>query len=126
MTSTPASTGEMDQLGAKAFDGFLVRKGLVRNDSRQYPVPTSVVEFLLGHSCASTDPADIEEGLKIVEKPLQGRTVPTGEEELFKARARDQGNVKIIDIVRARLATRSDSSMAEVPSLAIRDTSEQQ
>jgi predicted ATP-dependent Lon-type protease len=38
MTTTPASSGEMDhldQLGAKAFDGFLVRKDLVRKYSRQ-------------------------------------------------------------------------------------------
>jgi ATP-dependent Lon protease len=97
-----------------AFDGFLVRKDLVRKYSRHYPVPTYVVEFLLGRYCASTDPAAIEEGLLIVEKQLQGRTVRTGEEELFKARARDQGSVKIIDIVRARLDTRSDSYMAEV------------
>jgi ATP-dependent Lon protease len=42
MTSTPAATSEMDdldQLGAKAFDGFLVRKDLVRKYARQYPVP---------------------------------------------------------------------------------------
>jgi len=124
MTSTPAPSGEMDhldQLGAKAFDGFLVRKDLVRKYSRQYPVPTYVVEFLLGRYCASTDPAEIEEGLKIVEKQLQGRTVRTGEEKLFKARARDQGSVKIIDIMRAKLVTRSDSYLAEVPSLAIKD-----
>jgi len=122
MTTAPLASAELDQLdqlGAKAFDGFLVRKDLVRKYSRQYPVPTYVVEFLLGRYCASTDPAEIEEGLQIVEKQLQGRTVRTGEEELFKARARDQGSVKIIDIVRARLDTRRDSSMAEVPSLAI-------
>jgi ATP-dependent Lon protease len=47
--------------------------------------------------------------------------VRTAEEELFKARSRDQGSVKIIDIVRARLDTRSDSYAAEVPSLAIKD-----
>jgi predicted ATP-dependent Lon-type protease len=47
--------------------------------------------------------------------------VRTGEEELFKARSCDQGSVKIIDIVRARLDTRSDSYAAEVPSLAIKD-----
>lgn len=51
MTAAPLATSEMDhldQLGAKAFDGFLVRKDLVRQYSRQYPVPTDVVEFLLG------------------------------------------------------------------------------
>ena len=38
MTSTPAAASEMDdldQLGAKAFDGFLVRKDLVRYYPRQ-------------------------------------------------------------------------------------------
>ena len=124
MTSTPAVTSELDhldQIGAKSFDGFLVRKDLVRKYSRQYPVPTYVVEFLLGRYCSSTDPAKIEEGLQIVEKQLPVRTVRTGEEELVKARSRDQGSVKIIDIVRARLDTRSDSYAAEVPSLAIKD-----
>jgi hypothetical protein len=48
MTSAPAATSEMDhldQLGAKAFDGFLVRRDLVRQYSHQYPVPTYVVEI---------------------------------------------------------------------------------
>ena len=61
MTTTPAATSELDhldQLGAKAFDGFLVRKDLVRKYSRQYPVPTYVVEFLLGrYSCELLTPA---------------------------------------------------------------------
>ena len=42
MTSTPAATSEMDhldQLRAKAFAGFLVRKDLVRKYSRQYRYP---------------------------------------------------------------------------------------
>jgi predicted ATP-dependent Lon-type protease len=32
-----------------------VRKDLVRKYSRQYPVPTYVVEFLLGRYCASRE-----------------------------------------------------------------------
>ncbi len=112
---------QLDAIGAQAFDGYLVRKDLVRKYKNAYPVPTYVVEFLLGRYCASTDPSEIEEGLQIVEKQLQGRTVRTGEEELFIARARDQGSVKVIDIVRARLDTRSDSYVEEVPSLAIKE-----
>jgi predicted ATP-dependent Lon-type protease len=53
MTSAAAATSEMDHLdglGAKAFDGSLVRKDLERKYSRQYPVPTYVDEFLLVHS----------------------------------------------------------------------------
>ena len=57
----------------------------MRKYSRQYPVPTYVVEFLLGRYCASVNESEIAEGLEIVEKQLKDRTVRTGEEELFKA-----------------------------------------
>ena len=53
----------IDTTAAAAFEGFLVRKDLVRTFSRQFPVPTYVVEFLLGRYCASTDLEEIEEGL---------------------------------------------------------------
>ena len=81
----------LDTKAASVFDGYLVRKDLVRRFARQYPVPTYVGEFLLGRYCASTDENEIAEGLEIVEKQLKDRTVRTGEEELFKARARETG-----------------------------------
>lgn len=63
----------LDKLAASAFDGYLVRKDLVRKYSRQYPVPTYVVEFLLGRYCATVDENEIAEGLAIVEKQLKDR-----------------------------------------------------
>lgn len=111
----------LDQQAAAVFDGYLVRKDLVRKYARQYPVPTYVVEFLLGRYCASTDEKEIAEGLQIVEKQLRDRTVRTGEEELFKARAKEHGRVKLIDIVKARLDAKKDRFIAELPSLALRD-----
>jgi len=111
----------LDQLAAKAFEGYIVRKDLVRTFSRQYPVPTYVVEFLLGRYCASTDPDEIEEGLQIVSRQLANRTVKAGEEELFKARAREDGSVKIIDLLTARLDAKTDSYLVELPSLRLRD-----
>jgi ATP-dependent Lon protease len=111
----------LDKLAATAFDGYLVRKDLVRRYSRMYPVPTYVVEFLLGRYCASVDENEINEGLEIVEKQLKDRTVRTGDEELFKARARELGSVRVIDIVRARLDAKNDCYLAELPSLALRD-----
>ena len=111
----------LDRRAATVFEGYLVRKDLVRKYSRQYPVPTYVVEFLLGRYCATTDEAEIEEGLAIVERQLADRTVRTGTEELFKARARERGSIKLIDIVRARLDARTDSLIAELPSLSLRD-----
>ena len=111
----------LDSLAAKTYDGFLVRKDLVRKYARQYPVPTYVVEFLLGRYCASVNEAEIAEGLGIVEQQLKDRTVRTGDEELFKARAKEEGSVRIIDLVKARLDAKNDCYVAELPSLALRD-----
>ena len=59
---------DLDRRSATVFDGYLVRKDLVRKYAGQYPVPTYVVEFLLGRYCATVDEAEIAEGLGIVEK----------------------------------------------------------
>ena len=111
----------LDTLAAEAFPGYLVRKDLVRRYARQYPVPTYVVEFLLGRYCASVDEREIEEGLAIVERQLKGRTVRTSDQEIFKSRAREDGSVKLIDIVRARLDAKNDCYVAELPSLNLKD-----
>jgi ATP-dependent Lon protease len=111
----------IDQIAANAFEGFVVRKDLVRKFKAQYPVPTYVVEFLLGRYCASTDEEEIQEGLQVVERQLSNRSVRAGEEELFKARAREQGSVKIIDIVQGRLDTKTDSYLVTLPSLKLND-----
>ncbi|MBX7237068.1 MAG: BREX system Lon protease-like protein BrxL [Caldilineales bacterium] len=99
----------------------MVRKDLALKFRGQYPVPTYVGEFLLGRYCASTDPAEIAEGLEIVERQMRERTVRPGEEELFKSRARERGSVKLIDLITARLDTASDSYLATLPSLRLRD-----
>jgi ATP-dependent Lon protease len=115
---------EMDQIDKKAassLEGYLVRKDLVRTFSRQFPVPTYVVEFMLGRYCASTDQDEIDEGLEIVQRQLKSRTVKAGEEELFKARARENGEVKIIDLITARLDAKTDSYIATLPSLRLTD-----
>lgn len=111
----------IDKLAASSLDGYLVRKDLVRTFSRQFPVPTYVVEFLLGRYCASIDQQEIEEGLEIVQRQLRDRTVRAGEEELFKSRAREKGEVKIIDLITARLDAKTDSYLATIPSLRLQD-----
>jgi len=111
----------VDRKAATALEGYLVRKDLVRTFNRQFPVPTYVVEFLLGRYCASIDQDEIDEGLEIVQRQLKSRTVKAGEEELFKARARENGEVKIIDLITARLDARTDSYVASLPSLRLTD-----
>ena len=112
---------ELDRLAAEAFSGYIVRKDLALRFKGQYPVPTYVGEFLLGRYCASTDETEIAEGLEIVERQMRERTVRTGEEELFKSRARERGSVKLIDLITARLDTNTDSYVATLPSLRLND-----
>ncbi|MBF0155354.1 MAG: BREX system Lon protease-like protein BrxL, partial [Magnetococcales bacterium] len=111
----------VDRLAASLLDGYLVRKDLVRTFSRQFPVPTYVVEFLLGRYCASIDQEEIDEGLEIVQRQLASKTVKAGQEELFKARARENGEVKIIDLISVRLDAKSDAYLATLPSLRLSD-----
>ena len=111
----------LDRLAAQAFDGYIVRKDLAQRFRGQYPVPTYVGEFLLGRYCATTIEEEIAEGLEIVERQMRERTVRTGEEELFKSRAREFGSVRLVDLITARLDASSDSYLAVLPSLRLND-----
>lgn len=111
----------IDKKAAELLQGYLVRKDLVRTFSRQFPVPTYVVEFLLGRYCASVDQDEINEGLEIVERQLKDRTIKAGQEELFKSRAREKGHIKIIDLITARLDAKTDSYLATIPTLRLTD-----
>jgi ATP-dependent Lon protease len=111
----------LDKIAAKAYEGFVVRKDLIRRFKGQYPVPTYVAEFLLGRYCATVDEDEIQEGLRIVERQLAEKTVRAGEQELFKARAKEKGQVKLIDIITARLDADTDSFIAQLPSMQLKD-----
>jgi ATP-dependent Lon protease len=94
----------------------------VRKFRGQYPLPTYVAEFLLGRYCASVEEEEeIADGMEIVERQLGEKTVRAGEHELFKARAKEKGQVKLIDIITARLDTGTDSFLATLPSLQLKD-----
>jgi len=111
----------LDRLAAEAFEGYVVRKDLALKFKGQYPVPTYVGEFLLGRYCATTDEKEIAEGLAIVQDLMAKRTVRPDEQELFKSRAREQGQVKVIELVTARLDSKTDSYIANLPSVGIKD-----
>jgi ATP-dependent Lon protease len=112
---------QIDELAAEAFAGFVVRKDLAMRFKGQYPVPTYVGEFLLGKYCATTDEDEIADGLQVVERQMSERTVRAGEEELFKSRARERGRIKVIDLITARLDQKTDSYLATMPSLQLKD-----
>src|SRR5207247_11043014 len=106
----------IDTIAAKVFEGYVVRKDLVRKFKGQYPVPTYVAEFLLGRYCASVDDEEIAEGLKIVERQLGEKTIRAGEHELFTARAKEMGRLKLLDIITAGLDAAPGSLRASLPS----------
>ena len=103
---------KIDQIAAKAFEGYIVRKDLLEQFRKTYPVPTYVIEFLLGRYCATTDEEEIKEGLEIVKRQLQDRTVRPGEEEYFKSKAREKGSIKLIDIITAKLDSKTEIGRA--------------
>jgi ATP-dependent Lon protease len=115
------SLDALDRVSAEAFEGYVVRKDLARGFQGLYPVPTYVGEFLLGRYCATTELHEIEEGLAIVERLMRERTVRAGEEELFKSNAREQGKVRIIDLITARLDPAKDAYVAQLPTLRLND-----
>ncbi|GEO03354.1 peptidase [Adhaeribacter aerolatus] len=110
---------KIDRIASEAFEGYIVRKDLLEQFRKTYPVPTYVIEFLLGRYCATIDEEEIQEGLEIVKRQLQDRTVRPGEEEYFKSKAREKGSIKIIDIITAKLDSRTDSYVAYLPSLRL-------
>jgi len=111
----------IDTIAARAFEGYIVRKDLIEPFRKSFPVPTYVIEFLLGRYCSTTDEKEIEEGLEIVKRQLSNRTVRAGDEELFKSRAKESGNIRIIDIITAKLDTRNNVYIATIPSLRLND-----
>lgn len=109
----------IDQLAASAFEGYIVRKDLLESFRKTYPIPTYVIEFLLGRYCATTDETEMQQGLEIVRRQLQDRTVRPGEEEYVKSKAREKGSIRLIDNITARLDPRTDSYVATLPSLML-------
>jgi ATP-dependent Lon protease len=108
----------IDQISAKAFEGYIVRKDLIEPFRKTYPVPTYVIEFLLGRYCSTTNEQEIQEGLEIVKRQLQDRTVRAGEEEFFKSKAEKEGKVKLIDIITAKVDDKGNYN-ADIPSLRL-------
>lgn len=110
---------KVDQIAARAFEGYIVKKDLLEQFRKTYPVPTYVIEFLLGRYCATIDENEIQEGLEIVKRQLQDRTVRPGDEEYFKSKARESGSIKLIDIITAKLDVTTDNYVATLPSLRL-------
>jgi len=111
----------LDGLAAAAFPGSVVRKDLAQKFKGQYPVPTYVGEFLLGRYCASVDEGEIAEGLNIVQQQLQDRTVRAESKNCSSRALASKGPFRLIDLITARLDAATDSYLATLPSVQLKD-----
>jgi len=102
-----------------AFLGKVVRKDLAFQVKGNLPVPTYVIEYLLGQYCASDDPEVIEEGLEKVKDVIRNNYINRAEAEEVKGKIKELGRYRIIDKVTAVLNDRKDCFEAEFANLGL-------
>jgi len=111
---TDLALDELDRAANDSFAGRVVRKDLVRQVKVGANVPVYVLEFLLGKYCATDDPFALEAGLMVVTQTLQDNFIRPDESELAKARAKQRGQIRLIDKVDVRLLASEDKFWAHL------------
>lgn len=102
-----------------AFIGKVVRKDLAFLVKGGLPVPTYVLEYLLGQYCASNDEEVITEGLEKVKKVIQNNYVHRAYAEAIKGTIREKGKHRVIDKVTVTLNEKSDEYHAHFANLGL-------
>lgn len=101
------------------FIGKVVRKDLAFLVKGGLPVPTYVLEYLLGQYCASDDEEAIEMGLQKVKDVIQNNYVHRADAEAVKGKIRERGSHRIIDKVTVVLNERTDEYQATFANLGL-------
>ena len=102
-----------------AFIGKVVRKDLAFLVKGGLPVPTYVLEYLLGQYCASDDEEIINEGLEKVKEVIKNNYVHRAEAESVKGLIREHGKHRIIDKVTVVLNEKNDEYQATFANLGL-------
>lgn len=102
-----------------AFIGKVVRKDLAFLVKGGLPVPTYVLEYLLGQYCASDDEEIINEGLEKVKDVIKNNYVHRVEAESVKGLIREHGKHRIIDKVTVVLNEKNDEYQATFTNLGL-------
>lgn len=111
-----------ENLQQKIMDSFLgkvVRKDLAFLVKGGLPVPTYVLEYLLGQYCASDDEQVIEEGIEKVKTVIRNNYVNRADAEQIKGKIREKGRFRIIDKVNVTLNERDDEYQASFANLGL-------
>lgn len=110
---------DLQQKVMDAFIGKVVRKDLAFLVKGGLPVPTYVLEYLLGQYCASDDEEIINEGLENVKQVIQNNYVHRAEAESVKGLIRENGKHRIIDKVTVVLNEKNDEYQATFANLGL-------
>ncbi|MDY4539414.1 MAG: BREX system Lon protease-like protein BrxL [Prevotella sp.] len=102
-----------------AFIGKVVRKDLAFLVKGGLPVPTYVLEYLLGQYCATDDQEAIEAGLEKVKQVIKNNYVHRAEAESVKGKIRENGKYRIIDKVTVTLNEKDDEYQATFANLGL-------
>lgn len=111
-----------EALQQKIMDSFLgkvVRKDLAFLVKGGLPVPTYVLEYLLGQYCAGDDEKAIEEGIEKVKTVIRNNYVNRADAEQIKGKIRERGKFRIIDKVNVTLNERVDEYQASFANLGL-------
>lgn len=112
---------ELDHKLLDLFQGYVVRKDLVRGLKGQSNVPVFVLEYLLANSCSTDDEDKIKEGVANVQRILHDHYVNPDEADLLQAKIKENGHYKIIDKITVRLDPTRDKYWAQISNLNVRD-----
>lgn len=112
----------MDALENKVintFAGKVVRKDLAFEVKGGLPVPTYVLEYLLGQYCATNDPEQIRAGVEKVKDIIHNNYINRAEAEVIKGKIKQLGKYSIIDKISATLNERQDCYEATFANLGL-------
>ena len=110
---------DLQQKILDCFIGKVVRKDLAFLVKGGLPVPTYVLEYLLGQYCAIDDDEVISEGIEKVKHVIQNNYVHRAEAESVKGLIRENGKHRIIDKVTVVLNERDDEYQATFANLGL-------
>lgn len=103
----------------RSFLGKVVRKDLAFLVKGGLPVPTYVLEYLLGQYCASDDRQAIEMGIEKVKEVIRNNYVNRADAEVVKGKIRENGKYRIIDKVTVTLNEKNDEYQATFANLGL-------
>lgn len=112
---------ELDKKLLDHFQGYVVRKDVVRTIKGGANVPIFVLEYLLANACSTDDEERIKEGIENVKRILKEHYVTPEEANLIQTKIREAGSYKIIDKISVRLDASKDKYWAQLSNLAILD-----